>query len=348
MSRLTDLAGDHQQQLDQTAMAASSKVVRLWRNADPADLERSWTYRAPEIVATLTAAQVSAARDASTYGNRAASMVGAKSKPVQAAAVSFGGVTKEGRQVGPELYGGVTYTKSLIKSGMGVGQAFQAGTAVMSILAGNVVRDAGRAAGGTVAVGRGMRYYVRVVQPGACSRCAILAGVKGYRVDFERHPGCRCTSIWIGDYEDVPEGFFRHPVDYFDSLSEAEQDRVFTKSGAWAIRNGADPAKVVNARRGAYKTSIKHGPLKYGPSRLKPITIGVRPDGSPLQVYATVEGTTARGGFGRANALDVKRAGDRYRRTSTVRLMPESIFRMSESASPERVRELLVRYGYII
>jgi hypothetical protein len=33
-------------------------------------------------------------------------------------------------------------------------------------------------------------------------------------------------------------------------MSAAEQDKVFTKAGAQAIRDGADPAKVVNARRG--------------------------------------------------------------------------------------------------
>jgi len=37
---------------------------------------------------------------------------------------------------------------------------------------------------------------------------------------------------------------------YFDGLSKANQDRVFTKSGAQAIRDGADMNQVVNARSG--------------------------------------------------------------------------------------------------
>lgn len=40
---------------------------------------------------------------------------------------------------------------------------------------------------------------------------------------------------------------------YFNSLSAAEQDRLFTKAGAEAIRSGADLARVVNARRGMYE-----------------------------------------------------------------------------------------------
>lgn len=35
-------------------------------------------------------------------------------------------------------------------------------------------------------------------------------------------------------------------------MSAAEQDRIFTKAGAEAIRLGADMAQVVNARSGMY------------------------------------------------------------------------------------------------
>jgi hypothetical protein len=203
---------------------------------------------------------------------------------------AFGGVTREGRGVAPELYAAVTTTKTLIGRGVGVGQAFRAGAAFMSVMAATLVRDAGRSADHTLAVGKGVMRSVRVVSPGACSRCAILAGVTGYRTDFKRHPGCRCTSMPIRDGEDTPDGFFSSTDDYFDSLSPAEQDRTFTKAGAEAIRQGADLAKVVNARRGM-----------YGPG-------------------LTSEGTTARGAYGR---------GDRYRRTQNVRLMPERIMQMS-------------------
>ncbi len=46
------------------------------------------------------------------------------------------------------------------------------------------------------------------------------------------------------------------PRKYFASLSSAEQDRVFTKAGAEAIRAGADIAKVVNARRGMQEATL--------------------------------------------------------------------------------------------
>src|SRR5690606_25895161 len=91
--------------------------------------------------------------------------------------------------------------------------------------------------------------YVRMVNPPSCSRCAVLAG-RFYRWNdgFQRHPRCDCrhvptTEANAGDIVTAPR-------DYFDSLDAAEQDRIFTQAGAEAIRLGADPAQVVNARRG--------------------------------------------------------------------------------------------------
>jgi hypothetical protein len=144
--------------------------------------------------------------------------------------------------------------------------------------------------------------------------------------------------------KDLPEGMFATPDDYFQSLSAAERERVFTKAGAKAIEAGADPAKVVNARRGYFGSA----PQGAAPRRLQPVTIGVRADGSPLQVFATSEGTTARGAFGRAELAATREATrtGRYRRTTTLRLMPETIMDMAGD-NPDRAVELLKRYGYL-
>lgn len=344
MTALTSLASERQARLAATSGVAARRVLRLWNRARGGDLDAGWSAVAADIERVVIAAQVAAARQSTSYVREAVTLLGADMEPAGIVPEAFGGATREGRAIAPELYAAVTSTKTLIGRGVGVGQAFQAGAAFMSVMAATLVRDAGRGADRTLSVGRGSLFSVRVIQPGACSRCAILAGVKGWRVDFDRHPGCRCTSMPLFD-DEFPEGFFRSPEDYFASLSEAEQARVFTKAGAEAIRLGADPAKVVNARRGAYKYAKKHPDGTFGPSRLRPIQIGTSADGSPLMVYATREGTTARGAWGRGQNLDVKRAGDRYRRTSTLRLMPEQI--MSMASTPERARELLQRYGYL-
>ena len=344
MATLLEIASAHQDRLVAVSDEASRQTSLLWQRVGSGSLEAGWSAVAPEVERVVTTAQVAAAALSTRYVGAALGAQDGDADPARVVPQAFGGVTREGRGVVPELYAAVTTTKSLISRGLGVGQAFQAGAAFMAVMTATLVRDAGRGADDALAVGRGSRFSVRVVQPGACSRCAILAGVRGYRVDFERHPGCRCTSMPLFD-DETPSGFFRDTADYFNSLSEAEQARVFTKAGAEAIRLGADPAKVVNARRGMYTQAKKHPDGTFGPARLKPVQIGVSADGSPLMVYATTEGTTARGMWGRGQSDLTKNGMDRYRRSRTLRLMPEQI--MSMASTPERARDLLQRYGYL-
>lgn len=342
MSELSDLANGFQDRLTALSDRTSRAVVRLWRRTQGGELDAGWDAVAPQIDQVMRSAQQAAAASGAAYAARSMRMQDVRAD-VSVAIPSFAGVTAEGRDVVPELFSAVTATKTLIGRGSGVPAAFQAGSGLMSVLAGNIVHDTGRNAASVGAVAAGSRHSVRVVQPGACSRCAILAGVIGYRTNFERHPKCRCTSMWLTDGK-APEGFFSSPADYFDSLPGAEQDRVFTKAGAEAIRLGADPAKVVNARRGAL-TSVKRADGTFSRARLLPKPIGIRPDGSPLMVYATPEGTTYRSRWARAQGNSIRAAGDRYRRTASIRLMPEQIMQMS--TDPERMRELLQRYGYL-
>ncbi|MDR7189773.1 hypothetical protein J2Y46_002599 [Microbacterium sp. BE35] len=343
MATLLDIASDHARRRDLLSDLTSRKALRLWRTIDPRTLDAGWDRIAPALTALVAGAQVTAARQAVPYTNAVTDAYGEPAGGAKLEPRLFGGATREGRELAPEMFAAVTTTKNLIAGGSGVPAAFRAGATVMSILASTLVSDAGRSADRTLATGKKFTRSVRVVSAGACSRCAILAGVQGYRADFERHPRCRCTSMPIvGD--EIPEGFYGSPGDYFESLSAAEQERVFTKSGAEAIRLGADPVKVVNARRGALK-STKRPDGSYSLARLRPKQIGAKADGSPLMVYATPEGTSARSSWARAQNNLTKQGDDRYRRTTTLRLMPEQI--MSMSTTPERAVELLKRYGYL-
>src|SRR5665647_1979159 len=113
-------------------------------------------------------------------------------------------------------------------------------------------------------------FSIRMYPP-TCSRCVVLAG-KWYRKNqgFARHPGCDCRHI--PSSESVAGDLTVSPQAYFDSLSKAEQDRIFTNAGAEAIRNDANIGQVVNARRG-----------------MRTAQIGGR------DVLITTEGTTRRG-----------------------------------------------------
>lgn len=352
MPTLEQVAAAHNASRIALDHGVSRKVRRIWAQADRSYLEASWDALAPLITAEVVAGQVAAAEQSAGY-LEAVSLAQAVDAPkAKVNAQAFSGVMLDGREVGPALYGGVTTTKARIAQGWPLEQAFQSGATFLGLIAKAAVQDMGRQSDGTLAVGRHYQLYVRVINAGACSRCAILAGKSSYRVAFKRHPACRCTAAPVAGGEDIPEGMFAGPHDYFESLPRDEQDRVFTKSGAEAIRQGADPAKVVNARRGAY--GIGYSGHSNGPqvnvNRLQKLTIGKRADGTPLQVYATSEGTSYRSSWARQQ-IDVagnyaKGAGDRYRKTTMVRLMPEQIAVMA-GGDAARWRELLAKYGYL-
>ncbi len=207
------------------------------------------------------------------------------------------------------------------------------------------VQDAGRTGAAlAMAVRPSVTHYTRMLNPPSCSRCAILAGrIYATNAGFQRHPGCDCRHIPTS--EDRAGDLTTDTKAYFDSLSEDEQNRIFTRSGAEAIRLGADPAQVVNARRGMSTAQIN--PRGWKPKgRAEAATLYGR------DALITNEGTTRRGSAYRAiqarhgAAKDVKRAGERYSRTSIARPMPETI--LEYATSPADAIRLLKVYGYIL
>lgn len=130
-------------------------------------------------------------------------------------------------------------------------QAWESGGKLLATITQTALIDTQRMAKAVAGMMRPRTLYVRVAQLPCCARCAVLSGKRGYwEKPFQRHPGCDCTQI------PVPEGkagMYERPTsaqEYFDSLSAEEQDRVFTKAGAAAIRAGADINQVVNSRSG--------------------------------------------------------------------------------------------------
>lgn len=175
-----------------------------------------------------------------------------------------------------------------------------------------------------------VKWYVRMLRGKTCARCAVLAG-RRYRsiVAFDRHRNCDCVHIPAAegsrDWSTDPKVLFR-------SLDREEQETVFTKAGAEAIRLGADISQVVNAHKGVWT------PTAYG-----------------QQVQATLEGTTKRGiagqrlgeeGFAKTTGLK----SSRYAHSRTPRLMPEEIFLQAQKLGWDRAETLrqLQRFGYLL
>lgn len=255
------------------------------------------------------------------------------------AEIAGGGIALEARV---ERSAGVM--KQAVSSGLAAPAVLQAGRAFVANVATTAVHDTARnvtwSRANTTKI---LNTYVRAVQPGACSRCIILAGKSTGNITFRRHPMCRCYAIPAPENDDG--AIATDPQEFFDALSPEEQDRRFTKAGAEAIRQGADIGRVVNARAGAegIKYSRHGNPVHkflddYGHPRtgrrLQPRVIGTRPDGTPLTVYSTTELTGRKG----------RRA---YKYREGIRLMPEQIHKMA-GGNTTRYRALLAEYGYIL
>lgn len=330
-----------------------SKVARLqlarqWRRGMRENWDTDWRRISTAILATLSAAQQSVARESMPYVAALAARDGLQEAPMGTLVpTALAGIASDGRPLETLAYGAVVAAGQAYNAGSNVRQALSVGGAWLDMMAWTQIADAARVA---TSVGTVVRPewdgYVRVLNPPSCSRCAVLAGkMATWDVGYERHPGCDCYSIPVKSMEAArSEGLLMHPKDYFDTLSKAEQDRIFTKKGAEAIRDGADPAQVVNARRGMRPAQL------YG-----------------HDVLLTTEGTTKsglafkalhRGGGGTTTirqaeelATRLTRNGPELRRihrtrARSPRLMPESIYAIAKDR--EDAVRLLRAHGFIL
>jgi hypothetical protein len=327
---------------------ATKHVQSVWRQINRRDISGSWQQLSPLLVAAVTEAQTESAKLADPYLDDVLAAEGADLAAAgRVVPSSLAGIASDGRPLLSLLYQPVIEWKARILSGQSMEDAFRGSLMSALRITSTQVADAGRGATGVAMAGRRtIQGYVRVVQPPACSRCVILAGVEyGWNKGFQRHPHCDCIHLpttLIARHQgrrgsdDLGGHGFINPQSYFNGLSRAEQDRVFGEAGARAIREGADMAQVVNARRGMQTMTA------YG-----------------RQVQATTEGATRRGAFYRLErARTEQRTGTRFARDRiearrglprfelrTPRLMPEEIFRLAESR--EDALRMLRRFGYL-
>lgn len=232
-------------------------IARLWRQVDRTNLGPSWRSLVPQAVAILTGSQAFAAAASESYVSRALAEQGSDADPVgRVIPGRFAGTASDGRPLDSLLYQPAFTALKQLKSGSDVRRAMSAGLLDLDMIVRTQVADAGRVADGVAIAARPeVTGYVRMLSPPSCSRCAVLAGaVYRWNRGFKRHPRCDCRHIPAAeDAQDLTTD----PKAYFDSLEETEQNRVFTKAGAEAIRDGADMARVVNARRGMYTAAGK-------------------------------------------------------------------------------------------
>lgn len=323
-----EIAAQHAERQVLLARRTARQLARLWRLIDPRNIAASWVDLLPQALAALGTSQATAAASSGIYVDD----VLAESGAVEAVAArvnpgAFAGIASDGRALAPLLYQPAIVALTQIQQGASQRQALASGQFLLDAIGRTQIADAGRVADGVAIAARPqVRGYTRILVGKSCSRCVVLAGRwYGWNAGFRRHTRCDCRHV--PTEADMSADVNTGPRAYFDSLPRAEQDQVFGKAGAEAIRSGAEIAQVVNARRGMQTASV------FG-----------------RDVLVTTEGTTTRGLAGqrlRARVDGRKRAGDRYRSSVRVRLMPEQILLEANGSRDEAIR-LLRLHGYIL
>lgn len=252
-SQLAEVALEHAAVRRALAVSVAGEAARMWAQVDAAAIAVSWTSLLPRLFTLVTGAQRAAAGRADLYVDDALDAQGLDpGREGRVLAAGLSGVASDGRGLAGLLYQPAVTALVGIRDGASTAQALNSGRFALDMIVRTQVADAGRAADQVAMTARPqVTTYVRMLVGGSCARCAILAGRRYPRdASFNRHPRCDC--IGVPSREDTADDVRTDPKRYFASLSRAEQDRLFTKAGAEAIREGADIAQVVNARRGLY------------------------------------------------------------------------------------------------
>lgn len=308
------------------ASAAARAAGQVWSEINLDRIAASWLdLMFSRVLHIVSGAQLAAARGASVYVDRIR-RIRRRDRPTHRVEHRrFAGIASDGRPLTTLLTQPAGTTLRAIRDGAPPRTAAVLGATQLDMIVRSEVADAGRVATGVEVTLTPTLGYVRMLSPPSCSRCVLLAG-RFYRWNsgFQRHPRCDC--IHIPSTEDQADDLRTNPQAYFDSLSEAEQNRVFTTSGAQAIRDGANLGRIVNARRGMSTT---------GTSQTR-----VRDDGSVVNVHHR---TLARDQvFGRGAFTTTEGT----RRARRIRLMPEQIYLEARGSRDEAIR-LLRLHGYI-
>lgn len=309
----------YKKRAERAAEQAERSARDLWSRVDRGRILDSWKLLVPSLLQLIMTSQVEAAVASTPYVDEAVRVQGG-GEPAIGEILPFAlpGWASDGRPLDSLLLSPAFTAIDALNKGATVSRALSFGLAHSQMIAATQVSDAYRNAATITSTTRQVTRYVRAITPPSCSRCIILAGADQFwKTDFKRHPRCNCISVPV--VGDPREDLITDPKAYFENLSQAQQDRIFTKAGAQAIRDGADMARVVNARR---KASGMSGAAEGQRRSLR------RRDVFGQDLFTTAE-LTARGSRGQ----------------QLVRLMPESIYEIAKDQA-EAVR-LLKLHKYI-
>ncbi|GAA1513762.1 hypothetical protein [Brevibacterium permense] len=244
-------ASRHKENTEKLTEAAFEHAGRAWKRVNPGSIVSSWQTLSAGVIGAVMLAQTETIDNSNDYidfafNDQNIDGLDARLRP----GAVVGTMPATGATLDAALAGVAYHALDHIGRGYSTNEAMQTGLVELSKLVQYGVADAGRASS-QIRIGstRQKVGYVRMASLGCCARCSVLAGrYYAWNTGFLRHPHCRC--VHIPAQESMADTFATDPYEVFDALTAAEQDRIYTKAGAEAIRNGADMNQVVNSRRG--------------------------------------------------------------------------------------------------
>lgn len=317
---LLALAAENQGNRAALITATVTAALATWSQVQMGQILASWFTAGlgARIYTLLSASQESTASESAQFVAESLRVQGYPTPEPPVNPAAFAGIASDGRDLESLLVGAPAQALQRLRRGDSPAVAAKVGADFIRRVVPTQIADAGRAADQVAIVAaipeprrrrRPVRVgWARMLNPPSCSRCIVLAGrVYRWNDGFLRHECCDCSHIPVA--EDVAGDVVTDPDEYFASLSKSEQDEVFGKANAKAIRAGASLSQVVNATtRGGVRTA--QGGYVY-----------------------TLEGTSRRGLYG-------KRAG------GVLRPTPSQIYRDANGDQDEAVR-LLKRFKYL-
>lgn len=261
------IANEHKMNSDRLRTAAVQGVSRIWKRFNPKRMTESYGVILPDLMERVERAQFIAADVADDY----LTDISGYEPAFELNPLAFSGIAADGRDLETLLeqplsaaldayydddLGGTTAIREA--------RARKAGLFSVQRIAATETADAGRTADQVALVSRPqLTGYVRVLELPSCDRCVILAG-RRYRWSdgFDRHPACDCRHVPVSEADDV-DSMTTDPAEAIRSgqvhgLSEADTQ---------AVLDGADPAQVINAKRGGMSTAAGYKTTREGTSR---------------------------------------------------------------------------------
>lgn len=239
-------ASEQYRQQQAIAATTAAAVRRIWARMGT-EFDASWEQISGQVLAAVQTGRASAVRVALPYTGAVLAETGDAAPGVgSVVGAAFLTSAPDGRGL-DTLYGeAVVNAKTAVKGGLAPEAALSQAGRWMTMATLTVMADTRRMVYQADMIQRPtLQGYVRMLNGPSCSRCIILAG-RFYRWNegFQRHPRCDCTHIAAS--ENVAGDLRTDPYATFESMSQAEQESVFGRSEARAIREGADIYKVTN------------------------------------------------------------------------------------------------------